>query len=54
MRWTGHVTFVEERRNAYRVLVWNLREGDHLKDQGVDGRVILSESSSSGMEYIHY
>jgi hypothetical protein len=30
-----------ERRGAYRVLVGNLREGDHLKDQGIDGRIIL-------------
>jgi hypothetical protein len=30
-----------ERRGAYRALVGNLREGDHLKDPGVDGRIIL-------------
>jgi hypothetical protein len=24
-----------------RVLVGNLREGDHLEDRGVDGRIIL-------------
>jgi hypothetical protein len=28
-------------RGAYRVLVGNLRERDHLVDPGVDGRIIL-------------
>ena len=30
-----------ERRGAYRVLVGNLREKDHLEDPGVYGRLIL-------------
>jgi hypothetical protein len=30
-----------EGRGAYRVLVGVLREGDHLEDLGVDGRIIL-------------
>jgi hypothetical protein len=30
-----------ERRGANRALVRKLREGDHLKDSGVDGRIIL-------------
>jgi hypothetical protein len=30
-----------ERRGVYRVLVGNLREGDHWGDPGVDGRIIL-------------
>jgi hypothetical protein len=29
-----------ERRDAYRVLVGNLREGDHLEDPGVDEMII--------------
>jgi hypothetical protein len=42
MRWTGHVARMEERRGAYRILVGRLREGDHLGDPGVDGRVITN------------
>jgi hypothetical protein len=30
-----------EKRGAYRILVGDLREGDHLGDPGVDGRTIL-------------
>jgi len=40
MRWAGHVTRVGERRGA--VLCWeNLKEGDHLKELVVDGRMML-------------
>jgi hypothetical protein len=41
MRLAGHVAGVGERRGAYRVLVGNLRERDHLKDPGAGGRIIL-------------
>ena len=30
-----------ERRGAYRASRRNLREEDHLKDSGVDGKIIL-------------
>ena len=30
-----------EKRNEYRILGGNLKEGGHLEDQGVDGRVVL-------------
>jgi hypothetical protein len=33
-----------KRRGAYRVLVGNLRERDHLEDPGVGGRVISDRS----------
>jgi hypothetical protein len=31
---------MEENRDAYRILVGDLREGDHLGDPGVDGRIV--------------
>jgi hypothetical protein len=30
-----------ERIGAYKVLVWKMREIDHLEDPGVDGRIIF-------------
>jgi hypothetical protein len=36
-----HVARMGERKGAYRALVGNLREGYHLEDPGVDGRIIL-------------
>ena len=41
MRGVGHVARVGE-RSVYRVLVANLREIDHFKDPGIDGRIIVS------------
>jgi hypothetical protein len=29
------------KRGAYRILVGDLREGNHLGDPGIDGRIIL-------------
>jgi hypothetical protein len=49
MGWAGHVVCMGERRGVYRVLVGILKERDHLGDPGVDGRMILSGSSGSGM-----
>jgi len=41
IRWAGHVARMG-RREAYTGLwLGNLRERDHLKDPGVDGRIIL-------------
>jgi hypothetical protein len=39
MRWAGHVARMGGGRNVYRVLVGKSMERDHLKDQGVDGRM---------------
>jgi hypothetical protein len=40
LRWAGQVAHIGERSGAHRVLVAKLREGDHLKNPGVDGRII--------------
>jgi hypothetical protein len=39
MRWAGHMACMGEGRNVYRVLVKKPKGKDHLKDQGVDGRM---------------
>jgi hypothetical protein len=39
--WAEHVARMGESRGAYRVLWGNLREGGHLEDPVVDGRIIL-------------
>ena len=40
MSWAGHVVHMGERRGAYRVLVGDLKEIDHLGDPNIDGRII--------------
>ena len=30
-----------KRRGAYGVLVGNLREGDHMEESGINGRILL-------------
>jgi hypothetical protein len=41
MIWAGHVARMGEIRNAYKVLVENLKGRDHSEDVGIDGRIIL-------------
>jgi len=53
MRWVGHVERMGERRAAYGVWWGNLREGGHLEDPDIDGRIILNGSSRSGMGERH-
>jgi hypothetical protein len=38
-RWVGHVAHMGKERKVYKVLVGKPEETDHLKDQGVDGRM---------------
>jgi hypothetical protein len=41
MSWAGHVARMRDRRGAYRVLVRDQMEREHLEDLSVDGRIIL-------------
>jgi hypothetical protein len=41
MRWMGHVARVGERRGVYGVLVGKSDSNIHLKDPGLDGRLII-------------
>ena len=41
LRWAGHVACLVGRRDACSVSVGILREGDHLEDQDVNGKIIL-------------
>jgi hypothetical protein len=55
MRWVGLVSCMGKRRGAYRVLVGNLKEGDHFEGLGTDGRIILkwiSKLWNVGMDWI--
>jgi hypothetical protein len=39
MRWAGYVARMGEGRKVYRVLVGEPEGKNHLKDQGVDGKI---------------
>jgi hypothetical protein len=41
MRWVEHVVHMGKKRNAYRFLVRNVKEGEHLEDPGICGKIIL-------------
>ena len=41
MRWAGHVARMGEKRGVHRVLVRKPEGKSHLRDPGVDGRIIL-------------
>jgi hypothetical protein len=57
MRWAGHVAFMGEGRNVYRVLMGKPEGKDYLKDQGIDGRMgskwALERLVGRGVEWIH-
>jgi hypothetical protein len=51
----GASSTYEERRDAYRVLVGDLRERDHLEDVGMDRTIILKwifKQWDGGMHWI--
>jgi hypothetical protein len=55
LRWVGHVARIRESRDAYKALVGKPRDGDHLKDPGIDGRIILKrifERLDGGTDWI--
>jgi hypothetical protein len=41
MKWFGYVACREEKRDAFRVLVQDLKERYHMEDLGIVGRIIL-------------
>ena len=41
MRWTGHVARVGDSRDVYRVFVGKPKGRGHLRDTGIDGRIII-------------
>jgi hypothetical protein len=41
MKLEGHIEVVGKRRNAYKILIWNFKGRDHLRNIGVYGRIIL-------------
>jgi GH43 family beta-xylosidase len=56
VRWAGHVARMGEGRYVHRVLVRKPKGKDHLKDQGVDGRMGSKwtlERLVWGVELIH-
>jgi hypothetical protein len=40
MRWVGHVMYMGEMRNLYRILLHILKVRDHLEELGIDGRIL--------------
>jgi hypothetical protein len=41
MRWVGHVACMCDRRCAYRFLVGDMMERNHLEDLRIDGSILL-------------
>jgi hypothetical protein len=48
--WAGHVAHKGEVRNAYRILVGNAMETDHLQKLGVDEKIILGKWGGCGLD----
>jgi hypothetical protein len=43
MRWEGHVTRIGKLRNVNKILVSKPERKNHLRDLGVDGKIILTK-----------
>jgi hypothetical protein len=41
MGWTGHVSVLEKKKNAYTALVRTPEGKNHLENLGVDGRTLM-------------
>jgi hypothetical protein len=41
MRWAGHVAWMGEMRNAYSILMENLKEKDYSEELGLDAKITL-------------
>jgi hypothetical protein len=41
VKWAWHVASMGDRRGTYGFCYGDLREGDHLEDPDIDGRIIL-------------
>jgi hypothetical protein len=45
---------MEEKRNAYKMLLENVKKRDHLEALGIDGRVILISVLKGGLESVNW
>jgi hypothetical protein len=41
MRWVGHIRCMRKKRNAYKIMLENLKGRDNSVDLGVDRMIIL-------------
>jgi hypothetical protein len=56
MRWLGHVLYVGEMRNTYKVSVGKPEGKNHFRDLGIGGSVILKwilGNRFGGVKWVH-